>query len=62
MKSNIKVMYKGDDVIAVGTVMEIAQKLGKKLETVKFYGTPSYKKRIERQNGKNRLILVSEDD
>lgn len=44
-------VYKGDEEIAFGTIKEIADKLGIKQESVKFYGTESYKKRTKK-NGR----------
>lgn len=38
-------VYRGDDLLAIGTAEEIAEKLGIKKETVYFYASPSYKKR-----------------
>lgn len=46
-------LYKGDTEIAFGTLEEIANKMNIKVQTVKFYGTPSSKKRY-----KNGLVLV----
>lgn len=49
------VLYKGEDVIAIGTIEEIAEKLEVKENTIKFYGFDSYKKRIR---GDNARVLV----
>lgn len=38
-------VYRGDDLLAIGTAEEIAEKLGIKKKTVYFYASPSYKKR-----------------
>ncbi len=38
-------VYKGDDLLAIGTAEEIAEKLGIKKETVYFYASPTHKKR-----------------
>ncbi len=50
-------LYKGDEIIAVGTKTQIAEKLGIKRESVRFYGTPSYIKRTSESNGR-RLVEV----
>ena len=49
-------MYKGDDCIAIGTIEELAKKLNIKVKTIKFYLTPTYKKRVK--GSKNRRELI----
>lgn len=39
-------LYRGEQLVATGTVHEIADKLGVKVQTVRKYGTPSYKRSI----------------
>ena len=48
-------LYKGDKYLASGTMQEIADQLGVKKETIKFYKSKVYKKR---GNGKNRRELI----
>ena len=48
-------LYKGDEVIFVGTIPEIARHWGVSEETIRHYATPKYKKRIE---GKNNRVAV----
>lgn len=38
-------LYKGDELLAMGTKREIAEKLGVSVSTITYYGTPSYAKR-----------------
>lgn len=52
----IYALYKGEKLLADGTLLQIAHKMGVKLRTIKFYKTPTYKKR--RANGKNFRELV----
>lgn len=52
-------LYEGDEVIATGTIKEIAKKMGVKENTIKFYKNPSYLKR--RENGKKYRVLVCGD-
>ena len=54
--NKIYALYKGEELIATGTMLQIAYKTGVKLRTIKFYNTPTYKKR--RKNGKNFRELV----
>ncbi|TFI09829.1 hypothetical protein E4P35_13075 [Thiopseudomonas sp. 4R-3cl] len=51
-------LYKGEDILIIGTIKEIAEKLGIKEESVKFYATPTYKKRTT----ENARRLVSLND
>lgn len=52
----IYALYKGDKLLADGTLLQIAHKMGVKLRTIQFYKTPTYLKR--RKNGKNFRELV----
>ena len=51
-------LYKGEDLLIIGSIKEIAEKLGIKEESVKFYATPTYKKRTT----ENARRLVSLND
>lgn len=53
-------LYKGDEFIDLGTIKELAKKLNVKPKTIRFYGTPSYQKRIK--NYSERLILIKIED
>ena len=52
----IYALYKGEELIATGTLLQIAYQTGVKLRTIQFYKTPAYKKR--RAKGKNFRELV----
>lgn len=52
-------LYKGDEILAIGTVNEIAKELNIKKETVFYYRTPTHKKRSKSDNCR---ILVPLDD
>lgn len=54
--TKIYALYKGETLIASGTMLQIAYKTGVKLRTIQFYKTPTYKKR--RKNGKNFRELI----
>lgn len=54
-------VYKGDELLGVGTAKELAERLKVKVETIKFYSTASYQKRIKKENH-NRLISVKLED
>ena len=53
-------LYKGEQILAIGTLEEIAASLGVAVETVKFYGMPSYLKRIKGQNARELIELEEE--
>ena len=54
--TKIYALYKGETLMASGTMLQIAYKTGVKLRTIQFYKTPTYKKR--RKSGKNFRELV----
>lgn len=41
-------VYKGDEIICTGSARECAKALGVKVETVYFYASPAWKRRVER--------------
>ena len=49
-------LYKGDDLLSVGTIREIAEEMGIEEKTIRFYGNPTYLKR--RKKGKNYRYLI----
>jgi len=56
-------LYKGENLLSIGTIEEIAEEVGSKVENVKYY---AYKRKIaKRKNGINHRVLVeleSEDE
>ena len=60
MNTNEYALYKGEELIGIGTAEELANKLGILKSTVKFYGTPAYNRR--RKNTENRHYLVKVGD
>ncbi|ARK26144.1 hypothetical protein SporoP37_02075 [Sporosarcina sp. P37] len=56
-------IYKGEELLADGTVDEVADQLGISRETVIFYGTNTYKNRIaKRGSEKSRELIWLDDD
>lgn len=55
-KPNVYALYKGDDLLGIGTKKELANQLGVKISTIQFYHTPAYQSRDK--NVKNRRILI----
>lgn len=53
---NIYALYKGDELLGIGTKKELANQLGVKISTIQFYHSPAYRARSK--INKNRKILV----
>lgn len=50
-------LYKGEEIIAMGTKREIAEQLGISVRSVTCYGTPSYAKRTNEKYGRRLVEL-----
>lgn len=62
-RHKVHALYKGEELLADGTIEEIAEKLNVQPETVLFYGTNVYKRRLTgRKNPENCRELVCLDD
>jgi hypothetical protein len=52
-------IWRGDDCIAIGTVSELAETLGVRPETVKWYATPTaHMKAEECKDPRGRLVAI----
>lgn len=51
-------LYKGEELLIIGTIKEIAKYLGVTEKTVFFYQTPSYLKRNSKSRFGNYKVLV----
>ncbi len=58
----IYALYKGDNLLIMGTIDEIAKSQNVKKETILFYGTNTYLKRHENSRSGNYKVLVRLDD
>ena len=54
-------LYKGEQMVAIGTVNEIAEERGVKPETIRFYMSGVYRGRAKNE-ANNRLQLVKIED
>lgn len=58
-------LYRGEDLLSVGTIYEIAKEMRISVVTVRFYLSKHYKKRLsKRKNGKEknqRMLILIED-
>ena len=57
MKADYDV-YKGDEFLTVGTAEECAEYLKVKVETIRFYVSATYKRRIKKRGSTNSAIIV----
>lgn len=53
-------LYKGDELIQIGTIKELAKAQNVTEHTIKYYSYPCYLKRIK--NSKKRKVVVPLDD
>lgn len=51
-------MYKGEECLGIGTLEELAKELNVKYETMYFYTTPTYKKRIKKSKKRRELVRI----
>lgn len=58
-KEIIYALYKGDEILTIGTKKELAKYLGVKVRTIGFYSTPTY---IKRNKGGNAYIVIRIED
>lgn len=56
-KEKIYALYRGEKFLGIGTKKELAELLNVKVETISFYGTPAYKKRINQAKSR-RLVCI----
>lgn len=53
-------LYKGEEILCIGTIDEIARAQRIERETVMFYKTPGYLKRIQkRKRGQDYMLLIA---
>jgi len=56
-------LYKGEEILSIGTIKEIAEELNILPDTVRFYKTNTYKNRLSKRKVKNarELVVLDED-
>lgn len=54
----IYVLYRGDEVVDIGTRREIAERLGVTEKTITQYGCPAYLRRVENKEDVMRVVRV----
>lgn len=58
VNKSIWAFYEGEDCIAIGTFEELCEKLNYKLDTLYYYSSNSYKKRLKKFKKKNKKYLI----
>lgn len=53
-------LYKGDNVLAIGTKQELAKFLNVNIRTIEFYASPTYKRRNKK--GNCYIVIRCEED
>lgn len=56
----IYALYKGEEILSIGTSKEIATEMNIKEETVMYYATNAHKNRTSEENGR-RLVKLEEE-
>lgn len=59
-KPKIYALYKGNELLEIGTKKELAEKFGVKTETIGYYSTPAYQQRTNPDKAR-RLVALDED-
>lgn len=54
------VVYKGESFICIGTMQECAQHMGVLPETVYFYTTQAYQRRLDKRKNPRNYLTVTE--
>ena len=54
-------LYRGDELLTVGSIRELSEYLQVKELTVRFYGTPGWLRRINQENA-IYIIKIEEDE
>ncbi len=57
MQAKEYALYKGEELIGMGTVKELAKKLGVKPSTISYYHTPTYINRTSDSKGRRLVEL-----
>lgn len=58
MNKTMYALYKGDNILTIGSIRELALYLGVTERTIRFYSTPTYKKRTK----EGYLVIKIEED
>jgi len=63
MKQKEYALYKGDDLLGMGTAKELAELRGCNISSIRYLGSPAYRRKIEKRgNSWNTLALILFDE
>lgn len=54
-------LYKGEELLCIGTIKEIAEKFNVQQSTIRYYLTNAYKRKLAKREAKNVRELVELD-
>lgn len=54
-------LYKGEELLGIGTLQELAEQMKVTIDTLLYYRTPTYAKRTTETNGR-RLVELKEEE
>lgn len=57
MRVKVYALYKGEELLDIGTIRELAEKFGVKTKTLYYYRTPTYLKRTSDEHGRRLVEL-----
>ena len=56
-------LYKGDELLIIGAIAEIASQFKVKPATIRFYGSPAFLKRAgKKEYGRRALVRLDDDE
>ena len=50
-------VYKGEELLAIGTSYQLAEQLGVKRKTVQWWASPTNRRRVEAGKGKRKVAV-----
>lgn len=56
--SKVYAMYKGEECLGIGTLIQLAKQFNVNYKTMTFYLTPTYKRRCKKSKKRRELVEV----
>lgn len=60
--NRIYALYKGDELLADGTVYEISKNVNKSLRYIKWMTFPHYEKRLKKSKDRLQMVLLDDEE
>ena len=57
----IYALYKGEQLLADGTIYEISKKVSKSVRYIKWMTYPHYEKRLKKSRNRLQMVLLDDD-